>query len=63
MTHQELGLITKQMTQEDSWTYLMGIMTKKQILEICPDIADYEGSNWTKLEGIKHIVAPYYRGK
>lgn len=35
------------------------LLTKKQMLTICSDIPDFEGHNWTKIEGAKFLIANY----
>ena len=32
-------------------------LSKKQMLDLDDSIPEYEGANWTKLEGAKHLVA------
>lgn len=46
----------------NDWELMYDVLnqkTKKQLLAIKPDIVDYEGNNWTKDEGIKHILSCY----
>lgn len=58
ITESELVNLTN-LTWQEAVDFLENNTTKKDILEYCPDIADYEGNNWKKIEGIKYILAPY----
>lgn len=57
MTYETLEDKIKGMSRAEATSFIDRNFTKKQLLKLEEDIPNFEGYNWTKLEGINVVLS------